>query len=65
MQDLLSEQNEAMIKIKRERADDNPRPRKASRPSHGSAQFEIDDDGRVRASSTPTVKVESEVIELE
>lgn len=53
-------------KIKRERADNNPRPRKVSRPSAGDTQFEIGDDGSVRESSTATLgRQEHEIIELD
>lgn len=52
------------MKVKRERTDDNPRPRKVSRPTRESTQLELDNDGRVRASSTPTL-AEQEIIELD
>lgn len=52
-------------KIKREKADQNPRPRKIARPSVGSTQLEVRDDGQVRAASTPTLAEEREIIELD
>ena len=52
------------MKIKRERGDDNPRGRKAARPSRGATQLELDEEGRVREGSTPTL-AEIEVIELD
>jgi hypothetical protein len=61
---VLQGEKEAQIKVKREQADENPRPRKVSRPSAGDTQLEIDDDGRVRESSTPTI-AEREVIEID
>ncbi|KAK5127456.1 hypothetical protein LTR85_006795 [Meristemomyces frigidus] len=49
------DEKQAKIKIKRERADENARPRKVARPNANSTQLEFDDDGGVRASSTPTI----------
>ena len=46
----------AQVKIKREQADENPRPRKLARPSPGNTQLELDDDGGVRESSTATLE---------
>ena len=56
----------AAIKVKRERTDDNPRPRKSARPSAGDALLELDDDGEgFRDSSTATLPDERVVIELD
>lgn len=57
---------EMALKVKRERQDDNPRPRKAARPSAGASQLEIDDDGDFQESSTaPWGFVEHEIIEID
>ncbi|KAK4909482.1 hypothetical protein LTR49_021761 [Elasticomyces elasticus] len=40
--------------MKRERTDDNPRPRKVARPARSSTVLEFDDDDFVRESSTAT-----------
>lgn len=61
---FLKGDRENKAKIKRECADQNPRPRKVSRPSAGDTQLEIDDDGRVRESSTATLGG-PEVIEID
>lgn len=54
------------MKIKREKEDNNPRPRKKARPSVGDTQLEIDDDGGFRERSISTLPaVEREVIELD
>ena len=45
-----------MAKVKREQADENPRPRKVSRPNAGDTQLELDDDGRMRERSTATLE---------
>lgn len=46
--------------------DDNPRPRKVSRPSAGDTQLQIDDDGNFREASVATLgREEREVIELD
>ncbi|KAK6396689.1 hypothetical protein LTR65_008587 [Meristemomyces frigidus] len=58
------DEKETKVKIKRERADINPRPRKVARPNANSTQLEVDDNGRVRESSTPTI-AEQEVIQLD
>ncbi|KAK3112409.1 hypothetical protein LTR53_011356 [Teratosphaeriaceae sp. CCFEE 6253] len=50
--------------IKRERTDDSPRPRKVERPMRDSTQLELDDDGQVRETSTPS-NAEREIIELD
>ncbi|KAK3109587.1 hypothetical protein LTR53_016998 [Teratosphaeriaceae sp. CCFEE 6253] len=50
--------------IKRERTDDSPRPRKVARPMRDSTQLELDDDGQVRETSTPS-NAEREIIELD
>ncbi|KAF2766413.1 hypothetical protein EJ03DRAFT_377022 [Teratosphaeria nubilosa] len=52
-------------KIKRENPDEIARPRKKARPTASSTQLELDDDGVARASSTPTVAGEPEVIVLD
>ncbi|SMQ55671.1 unnamed protein product [Zymoseptoria tritici ST99CH_3D7] len=57
---------DAMVKIKRERKDDNPRSRKAARPSAGDTLLSIDDDNGVRELSTATLQQdEKEIIELD
>ncbi|KAK5130485.1 hypothetical protein LTR08_002007 [Meristemomyces frigidus] len=58
------DEREAKIKIKREHVDENPRQRKKARPNADSTQLELDDNGCVRTSSTPTV-AERVVIELD
>ncbi|KAK5697157.1 hypothetical protein LTR97_007292 [Elasticomyces elasticus] len=50
--------------IKRERTDDNPRPRKVARPNRASTVLEFDDDNSVRESSTATFAPRSEVVDL-
>ncbi|KAK5710576.1 hypothetical protein LTR15_012905 [Elasticomyces elasticus] len=50
--------------IKRERTDDNPRPRKVARPNRASTVLEFDDDNSVRESSTATFAPGSEVVDL-
>ncbi|KAK0937568.1 hypothetical protein LTR29_010901 [Friedmanniomyces endolithicus] len=52
------------VKVKRERTDDNPRRRKVARPSRNSMQLELDEEGGVRESATPTF-AEREIIELD
>ncbi|KAK1057011.1 hypothetical protein LTR74_014470 [Friedmanniomyces endolithicus] len=52
------------VKVKRERTDENPRPRKVARPSRHSTQLELDEEGGVRESATPTV-AEREIIDLD
>ncbi|KAK4496758.1 hypothetical protein PRZ48_012741 [Zasmidium cellare] len=60
------EQEDTKRKIKRERKDENPRPRKVSRPSNGDTQLELDDEGSFRESSTATLdREEPEIIELD
>ncbi|TKA68034.1 hypothetical protein B0A55_08372 [Friedmanniomyces simplex] len=61
---LKEQKGGADVKIKRERTDENPRPRKVARPTRNSTQLELDDDGGVRESSTPSV-VPREIIELD
>ena len=62
----FKEYKDNMTKIKREKADDNPRPRKVARPSAGDTQLQIDDDGSVREESTATLAAEErEVIEID
>lgn len=51
----MEEAKAAAVKIKREHADDNPRPRKIARPRAGDTQLELDDDGGVREGSTATL----------
>lgn len=64
--DRIQELAETTRKIKRERKDENPSPRKVSRPSAGDTQLELDDDGSVRESSIATLdREEQEVIELD
>ena len=59
-------QNKPKMQIKRKKIDDNPRPRKVSRPSAGDTQLEISDDGDVREGSTSTLApAEKVVIELD
>ena len=59
-------QNKPKIQIKREKIDDNSRPRKVSRPSVGDTQLEMSDDGDVREGSTSTLApAERVVIELD
>ncbi|KAK4951596.1 hypothetical protein LTR10_010573 [Elasticomyces elasticus] len=50
--------------IKRERTDDNPRPRKVARPNRASTVLEFDVDNSVRESSTATFAPRSEVVDL-
>lgn len=58
-------QNDSTAKIKRERVETSPRPRKMPRQHTGATQLEVDDDGNVRESATPmVVKTKVEVIEL-
>ncbi|KAK0268971.1 hypothetical protein LTS00_017413 [Friedmanniomyces endolithicus] len=52
------------VKVKRERTDDNPRRRKVARSSRHSTQLELDEEGGVRESATPTL-AEREIIELD
>ena len=61
---MSQDEREDRVKIKREHADGNPRPRKVARPGAKSTQLKVDDNGRVRASSTPAVS-EQVVIELD
>lgn len=42
------------VNIKREREDDDTHSRKRARPSAGSIQFELDDDGSFRETSSST-----------
>lgn len=58
---------EASVRMKREREDDNPRPRKIARPSAASTLLELDDDdGEFREVSTDTLgRVEREIIEID
>ncbi|KAF2160292.1 hypothetical protein M409DRAFT_29147 [Zasmidium cellare ATCC 36951] len=59
-------QEDTKPKIKRERADENPRPRKVSRPSAGDVQLELNDEGNFQQSSTASLgRKEQEVIELD
>jgi hypothetical protein len=54
------------VKVKRERKDDNPRPRKAARPTTGATLLALDDENGVRELSTATLENEErEVIELD
>ncbi|KAK0270073.1 hypothetical protein LTR35_014321 [Friedmanniomyces endolithicus] len=52
------------VKVKRERTDENPRPRKVARPSRHSTQLELDKEGGVRESATPTL-AEREIVDLD
>lgn len=56
------EKEASRVKIKREKADENPRPRKISRPSAGDTQFEIGDDGGFRQASTSTLAPDEKVV---
>ena len=56
--------NDFRVKIKREKADENPRPRKVAKPKAGDTRLEIDDEGFVRESSTATL-AGSEIIEID
>ncbi|KAK5728206.1 hypothetical protein LTR17_012111 [Elasticomyces elasticus] len=66
----LKEKNATKVNIKqemkRERTDDNPRPRKVARPARSSTVLEFDDDDFVRESSTATFAQapQAEVIDL-
>ncbi|KAK5729525.1 hypothetical protein LTS12_027332 [Elasticomyces elasticus] len=66
----LKEKNATKVNIKqevkRERTDDNPRPRKVARPARGFAVLEFDNDDFVRESSTATLAQtpQAEVIDL-
>ncbi|KAK3621164.1 hypothetical protein LTR56_022962 [Elasticomyces elasticus] len=66
----LKEKNATKVNIKqemkRERTDDNPRPRKVARPARSSTVLELDDDDFVRESSTATLAQapQAEVIDL-
>lgn len=53
-----------MVKVKREKSDENPRPKKASKPSRGDTQLEIDVEGNVRESSTANLDAK-EIIEID
>lgn len=53
-----------MVKVKREKMDENPRPKKAARPSQGDTQLQLDDDGNVREDSTETLAAR-EIIEID
>lgn len=55
------------MKVKQERSDDNPRPRKVARPSGDSTQLEIDETGNgFQEASVDTVgRVEPEIIEID
>ncbi|KAK4575240.1 hypothetical protein LTR86_001092 [Recurvomyces mirabilis] len=61
----IKEKQQAAVKVKRERADNNPRLCKVARPSINSTQLEIDDEGSVREGTASTFAEEREVIELD
>jgi len=51
------------VKVKRERTDDDPRPRKFARPSAGDALLELEEDGEsFRESSTATLPTDEKVV---
>lgn len=58
---------EANVKVKRELEDDNPRPRKTTRPSGMATQLEIDEasGGFRKAATDPLGRVEPEIIEID
>lgn len=63
---MLQDEQEARIRIKREKREEEPRRRKVARPTSGATQVEIDDNGHLREGSTPTLAgSEIEVIELD
>ncbi|CZT25421.1 uncharacterized protein RCC_11153 [Ramularia collo-cygni] len=58
---------EASVKVKRERADENPRRRKIARPSVGATQLELNEaDGGFREASSETAgRAEVEIVEID
>ncbi|KAK4891814.1 hypothetical protein LTR27_009666 [Elasticomyces elasticus] len=64
LREQATSQAEVKREIKRERTDDNPRPRKVARPNRASTVLEFDDDNSVRESSTATFAPGPEVVDL-
>jgi hypothetical protein len=52
------------MKIKREKAEENARPRKVARPMAGDTQLEVDDEGNTHELSISTLAAR-EVMEIE